>query len=130
MASPQNFASELTALVVDDKKSYQKIHQMMLNNFGVKSHVVENGKEAVDIHLHGKKFDLILMDMDMPIMNGIEATKELRAMGVCSTIVGVTSRSTETEMLNFMEAGLDDYQEKPLTKPKLSSILGKIINHN
>jgi CheY-like chemotaxis protein len=72
MASPQNFASELTALVVDDKKSYQKIHQMMLNNFGVKSHVVENGKEAVDIHLHGKKFDLILMDMDMPIMNGIE----------------------------------------------------------
>lgn len=72
MASPQNFGSKLTALVVDDNMINRKIHQKMLNNFGVKTHGVENGKEAVDIHWYGQKFDLILMDMDMPIMNGIE----------------------------------------------------------
>jgi len=73
MASPQNFVlSKLTALVVDDNIINRKIHQKMLNKFGVKSQGVENGKEAVDIHWRGQKFDLILMDMDMPIMNGIE----------------------------------------------------------
>ncbi|AES81690.1 two-component response regulator 24 [Medicago truncatula] len=126
MASPQNFVSKLTALVVDDNIINRKIHQKMLNKFGVKSQGVENGKEAVDIHWRGQKFDLILMDMDMPIMNGIEATKELRAMGICSTIVGVSSRSMEDEILKFMEAGLDEYQEKPLNNAILSSILGKI----
>lgn len=70
--APQNFASQLTALIVDDNIINRKIHQKMLNGFGVKSQCVENGKEAVDIHLYGKKFDLIIMDMDMPIMNGIE----------------------------------------------------------
>jgi len=72
MASPQNIVSKLTALVVDDNIINRKIHQKMLDKFGVKSQGVENGKEAVDIHWCGQKFDLILMDMDMPIMNGIE----------------------------------------------------------
>lgn len=47
-------------------------------------------------------------------------------MGICSMIVGVSSRDTEVEIQNFMEAGLDDYQEKPLKSAKLSSILDKI----
>lgn len=47
-------------------------------------------------------------------------------MGICSTIVGVSSRSMEDEILKFMEAGLDEYQEKPLNNAILSSILGKI----
>lgn len=47
-------------------------------------------------------------------------------MGICSMIVGVSSRSMEAEIREFMEAGLDDYQEKPLTNAKLSSILDKI----
>ncbi|RHN48335.1 putative response regulator and transcription factor RR-A-type family [Medicago truncatula] len=58
--------------------------------------------------------------------NCLKATKELRAMGICSTIVGVSSRSMEDEILKFMEAGLDEYQEKPLNNAILSSILGKI----
>ena len=69
------------------------------------------------------------MDKDMPIMNGVEATKELRAMGIRSTIVGVSSHSMEEEIVKFMEAGLDEYQEKPLNKVKLSSILDK-SKHN
>ncbi|KAE9590983.1 hypothetical protein Lal_00023071 [Lupinus albus] len=124
--APQDLATKLTALVVDDNRISRKIHQKLLNNVGMKNEGVGNGKEAVDIHCYGQSFDLILMDMDMPIMNGIEATKILRSMGICSMIVGVSSRSMESEIQEFMEAGLDDYQVKPLTNSKLRSILYKI----
>ena len=53
-------------------RSERKIHQKLLESVGMKNQGVENGQEAVDIHCHGQRFDLILMDMDMPIMNGIE----------------------------------------------------------
>ncbi|KAJ7980491.1 two-component response regulator ARR22-like [Quillaja saponaria] len=66
------------------------------------------------------------MDKDMPIMNGIEATKKLREMGIHSKIAGVSTRSMEREVQEFMEAGLDDYQQKPLTIAKLISILHNI----
>ncbi|AET03172.1 putative histidine kinase response regulator and transcription factor RR-A-type family [Medicago truncatula] len=126
MASPsQNFASKLTALVVDDDAMTRRIHQMTLSNLGVNNTCVKNGKEAVEIHQYGKKFDLILMDKDMPEMNGTEATKQLRLMGISSTIVGVSSHSMEEKeiVVKFMEAGLDEYLEKPLDKAKLNSIL-------
>ncbi|CAL0326840.1 unnamed protein product [Lupinus luteus] len=122
----QDLATHLTALVVDDNMISRKIHEKLLKNAGIRNQGVGNGKEAVDIHFYGQSFDLILMDMDMPIMNGIQATKKLRSMGICSMIVGVSSRSMESEIQQFMEAGLDDYQLKPLTKTKLSSILDKI----
>ena len=75
--SAKNSGSQLTALVVDDDTVNQTIHQRLLDSVGVKNQVVGNGKEAVDIHCSGKSFDLILMDMDMPIMNGIKVFQSL-----------------------------------------------------
>lgn len=69
----RNFGSQITALVVDDNVLNRRIHEKLLESAGVRNHEgVENGKVAVDIHCHGRRFDLILMDMDMPIMNGIQ----------------------------------------------------------
>ncbi|KAJ1387223.1 Signal transduction response regulator, receiver domain [Sesbania bispinosa] len=119
-------ACKLTALVVDDDTMVRMVHGKMLNSVGVKIQVVENGKEAIDIHHSGQSFDLILMDMDMPIMNGIEATKELRSMGIHSMIAGVSANCVEAHKRAFMEAGLDDHLEKPLTIAKLTSIIHKI----
>ncbi|XVE72819.1 hypothetical protein DITRI_Ditri11bG0069200 [Diplodiscus trichospermus] len=120
---------KITALVVDDNMVNRTIHQRLLDNLGIENEVVCNGKEAVDVHCSGKNFDLILMDMDMPIMNGIEATRRLREMGIRSMIAGVSTRAMEQEIQAFKEAGLDDYQEKPLTMSKLTSIIRK-MNHN
>ncbi|CAN8277193.1 unnamed protein product [Cochlearia groenlandica] len=114
---------KLTALVVDDDFVNQSINHRLLDRLGIKNDIVCNGKEAVDIHLSGRNYDLILMDMDMPIMNGIEATKKLREIGIETKIVGVTSRAKEEEKKEFFEAGLNDFQEKPLTISKLLSIL-------
>ncbi|KAK7245266.1 hypothetical protein RIF29_40104 [Crotalaria pallida] len=120
---------QLTALIVDDDVLIQMIHQKMLNSVGVKNQVVENGKEAIDIHRSGQSFDLILMDKDMPVMDGIEATKILRSMGIRSMIAAVSSRSVEEHMEEFMEAGVDIYLEKPLSITKLNSIIHKINKH-
>ncbi|KAL4324159.1 hypothetical protein GQ457_11G003470 [Hibiscus cannabinus] len=119
-------SNKMTALVVDDNTVNRMIHHRLLDNLGIENVAVVNGKEAVDIHCSGKTFDLILMDMDMPVMNGIEATRQLREMGIRSMIAGVSTRSMEREIREFIEAGLDDYQEKPLTMSKLISIVHKI----
>ena len=68
-------STKITALVVDDNMINRTIHHRLLDNLGIENEVVDNGKEAVDVHCSGKNFDLILMDMDMPIMNGIEVRK-------------------------------------------------------
>ncbi|BBH10086.1 heat shock protein 60 [Prunus dulcis] len=97
-------ATKITALVVDDSMINQRIHHKLLENLGIENQVVGNGKEAVD------------------------ATRTLRAMGIQSTIAGVSSHSSLSEdTQEFIEAGLDDYQEKPLTPDKLVAILHKRI---
>ncbi|KAJ7008942.1 hypothetical protein NC653_007565 [Populus alba x Populus x berolinensis] len=124
--SSWKLGTKMTALVVDDDSINQTIHHRLLEQLGIENQVARNGKEAIDIHCSGKKFDLILMDRDMPVMNGIEATRKLRAMGIRSMIAGVSTRCVKQEIQEFMEAGLDDYQEKPLTSAKIISILHKI----
>ncbi|KAK8620289.1 hypothetical protein V6N13_066769 [Hibiscus sabdariffa] len=118
----------LSVLVVDDDPLIRMLHDNYLKHFGLKSHV-ENGKEAVELFQLGTYFNLILMDNEMPIMNGVEATKVLRDMGSTSMIVGVTSRGSPSEMQTFMEAGLDFCFEKPLTFDMIDFIL-KELNMN
>lgn len=60
------------ALVVDDNKVNRMIHCKLLDAIGMRNQAVSNGEEAIDVHLSGQKFDLILMDRDMPFMNGVE----------------------------------------------------------
>lgn len=67
-----NSANQLRALVVDDDSLLRKIHQGLLKRAGVKYEAVKNGKEAVEIIRAGQSFDIILMDKEMPIMNGIQ----------------------------------------------------------
>ncbi|CAK7329791.1 unnamed protein product [Dovyalis caffra] len=124
-----SMGTQITALVVDDDRITQTIHCKLLNKLGIENQVATNGKEVVDLHCSGKRFDLIVMDRDMPIMNGIEATRKLCIMGISSMIIGMSSRSLEQETKDFVEAGLDDYQEKPLTSAKVISILHKHYAH-
>lgn len=64
---------KISVLVVDDDPVIQKIHKMMLKKCKIfETQVAENGKQAIDLHRCGAIFDLILMDMEMPIMNGIQ----------------------------------------------------------
>ncbi|XP_021716829.1 two-component response regulator ARR22-like [Chenopodium quinoa] len=126
--SSMNNAKKFTALVVDNTAIIRKIEEMLLNNKGFKTKVVENGQEAVNTFIEGNSFDVIIMDMEMPIMDEIRATKELRAMGVKCLIFGVTSSESKSDIQAFVEAGLDEYFPKPLDFVKIDNILKRLEN--
>ncbi|CAN1131372.1 Two-component response regulator 24 [Linum perenne] len=123
----------IKALLVDDDTIAKLLHPKLLEKVGILDHkIASDGQEAVDLvaSLGVKYFDVILMDIDMPVMNGIVATKELRDMGVRNTIVGLSSRPrTEEMVMETMESGIwDDYVVKPLTRDKIISIVEKIMD--
>ncbi|GFP81209.1 two-component response regulator arr22 [Phtheirospermum japonicum] len=99
---------------------------MFLNRHGLETEIVDNGQKAVDLFVSGKSYDLVLMDLEMPVMNGEKATKKLRAMGVKSMIVGVTSCAVEEERAAFVAAGLDDCVAKPLTGGAVIDLLDEL----
>ncbi|OMP11348.1 hypothetical protein COLO4_03862 [Corchorus olitorius] len=129
-AEDMGLMNNFTVLVVDDDPIICKVHDLLLKKFGLKPQVVENGRKAVDLCLACGTFNLILMDKEMPVMDGVEATRELRAIGVNSLIVGVTSRGSPDEKKAFMEAGLDFCFEKPLTPEKITILLHELNQNN
>ncbi|XP_030513442.1 two-component response regulator 24-like [Rhodamnia argentea] len=118
---------KLSVLIVDENVLVCRVHEMLVSKLKVAKELLTetatDGKEALDLHLSGSSFDVILMEMDLPIMDGPEVTKKLRAMGVKSIIVGVTSRDSKVDREAFMAAGLDVWLEKPLTAHKLKSVV-------
>ncbi|XP_010547349.1 PREDICTED: two-component response regulator ARR22-like [Tarenaya hassleriana] len=118
---------KVRVLVVDDSPVIRKIHVAFIQRLGGVAATAENGEVAGNIHRAGASFDLVLMNKEMPIMDGLLATKELREMGVTSMIVGVTSLDNEEHKKKaFMEAGLDQCLEKPLTMHKISSLFNHL----
>ncbi|KAK9182997.1 hypothetical protein WN944_026146 [Citrus x changshan-huyou] len=118
------------ALVVDDDPFIRTIHSMALKSLGFKVEVTENGKEAVDLFRAGGKFDIVFIDKEMPVMNGIEATREIRSLGIETKIVGVTSLNSETEKEAFMQAGLDLCHTKPLNVCKIIPLMEDLMKNN
>lgn len=70
MTTTTTTTNKFSVLVVDDDLVIQRIHKVFLNRFGFETQVVGNGKEAVDLYRSGASFHLVLMDMEMPIMDG------------------------------------------------------------
>ncbi|GKU86156.1 hypothetical protein SLEP1_g718 [Rubroshorea leprosula] len=121
VAGPRNCS--LTALVVDGDTTSNMIEQGLLRSFGVITCGVDNGRAAIDLFASGAKFDLILIDLILPVINGLETTRQIRAMGVKTKMLGVTACSREREEKAFLAAGVDEFIEKPLDSNRLASIL-------
>ncbi|KAJ8637649.1 hypothetical protein MRB53_011916 [Persea americana] len=118
----------ITALIVDDDGVNRRIHNLVLRSLGVESREVNNGKEAVDLCMAGANFDLIIMAMEIPVFDGPKATRLLRAIGVSTMIVGV-SASQGPEIVDFMNAGIDAFYMKPITRTELIPILEDVIKY-
>lgn len=112
--SPLRRRNALRVLLVEDAPIHQKLATALLQRQGHSVTLSQNGKEAVDL-LENEQFDLVLMDIEMPVMDGLAATSAIRDReskhGGHMAIVAVTSSSGPDECL---AAGMDAYIAKPL----------------
>ncbi len=113
-------------LVAEDVKTNQMLMKFLLEKMGLKVTIAENGVEAVDKAL-GQKFDLIFMDIQMPELNGYEATRTLRDKGIKIPIVALTAGTMEGDEEKCIEAGCDVYLSKPVVISKLIETLSKYL---
>ncbi len=122
--SPANLpAKPLKILVAEDKIMTQKIVKILLSNMGHSVSLANNGKEAFEQITPGK-FDLVLMDIQMPVMDGITATRKLREKfpSGLPPIVGFSANNFEGDREKYMEDGLDEFLSKPLKKENFQRI--------
>jgi CheY-like chemotaxis protein len=117
-------------LLVEDNKFNRQIAKAFLTNAHIQVVEAENGAAAVDI-IQTHRFDLILMDMQMPVMNGLEATAVLRQqLGLPTPIIALTANAIKGEREKCLEAGMDDYLAKPFQEDELLKLIGDwVLGH-
>ncbi len=117
---------QANVLVVDDEPSLRKVFRTSLiaNGFAVEE--ARSGEEAVDM-LPQHPFDLVLLDINMPGIGGVEACREIRALAPKVGIVMVTVREAEQDMVRALEAGADDYVTKPVRFRELVARMRSVL---
>jgi len=113
-------------LVAEDTPTNQTLIRLLLKNLGIEVTVVEDGQKAVEA-VDGQEFELILMDIQMPNMNGYEATKALRSKGITTPIVALTASAMKGDEDKCVAAGCDDYMTKPIDRQKLVEVIRKYL---
>lgn len=122
----------MSALVVEDNLINQRLIKLLLKEYGIQVAAVSNGDEAVAM-CRDNKFDIVFMDIDMPIKDGILATQEIKAEeGPARVgrmpIIALTALAMEGDREYILGGGLDDYLSKPLTREKLEYVLRKYLH--
>ena len=117
-------------LVVDDNATNRKVIMTMLNKPGLRCDFVEDGQQAVAAITGGMAPDLVLMDCQMPVMDGFVATRSIRCWEAAHgrprlTIVALTAGAFEEDRKRCSEAGMDDFLAKPIVLDKLIAMLGR-----
>ncbi|KAM0922230.1 hypothetical protein ACQ4PT_006325 [Festuca glaucescens] len=114
------------ALIIEDSAIETMVLSAMLRKFHCEISTAKNGKEAVQMFLEGKKFDIIFCDKDMPIMSGPEAIEKIRALGeIHVKIVGVSVGDNAQEA--FMRVGVDEFVPKPMKLDVVGAIIQEVI---
>ncbi len=110
-------------LVADDAPDNRRLICLFLNKAGAEVATAENGRQAYEMALDrwrsGNPFDLIVMDMQMPVLDGYQATKMLRAAGYPGQIVALTANAMTGERAKCLAVGCSDYAAKPIERAAL-----------
>ena len=126
-ASISNSIDQRTAmlqiLVVDDSAMVRRVTSKLVSDLGHTSAEAVDGQQAVLLIKEGRKFDVILMDNQMPVMTGVEATRIIRTkLNYKGKIIGVTGNALDEDVQLFMASGADQIVLKPLSREALSKI--------
>ena len=120
----------LRILQVEDNETNRKIAERVLSREGHEVISVVNGAEALE-RLDNEEFDIILMDRDMPVMNGVEATRRIRAMAeplASIPILGITAVAMQVELDACIEAGMNEALAKPVESQVLRDTVARLAN--
>jgi signal transduction histidine kinase/DNA-binding response OmpR family regulator len=125
----QGAQAPLRILVVEDMPVNQKVAKGMLRSLGHVVDIAEDGEVAV-AKMKTRAYDLIFMDMQMPRMNGIEATAAIRALesGRSVPIIAMTANVFETDRDTCIAAGMNDFIGKPINVPDLAAAIARVTN--
>jgi two-component system, sensor histidine kinase and response regulator len=122
--------SKINILVAEDNIPNQKLFALMLDKIGYKADIVNNGREAVE-SFHRNKYDLILMDVHMPEMDGFEATRLIREneknISSHTPIIAMTADAMYGDKEKCIKAGMDDYISKPVYPEKIIEAIEKVV---
>ena len=114
-------------LLAEDGHDNQRLIRFIVQKAGAEVTVAENGQVAVDLvakaNSEGCPYDVILMDMQMPVLDGYEATKQLRNEGYAGPIIALTAHAMATDRQKCLDAGCDDYSVKPINRQQLIKLV-------
>ena len=112
-------------LIVDDNPLNQDVFRELLTEAGFDTRQADNGATALQIAQEDRALDLVLMDMQMPVMDGLEATRRIRALPLCATlpIIALTANVLPRDRTRCLDAGMNDFLGKPIDLPEFIRVL-------
>jgi signal transduction histidine kinase/DNA-binding response OmpR family regulator/HPt (histidine-containing phosphotransfer) domain-containing protein len=117
----------LRILIVEDDLTNQSVAQGVLQNLGHSSDLAANGAEAVDA-VKKQIYDIIFMDLQMPVMDGLDAARKIRSMGLSpseTVIIAMTARTVHGDRQKCLDSGMNDYITKPVSKHTIAEVIQK-----
>ncbi len=118
---------DLRFLLVEDNEDHQWLMSAIFRDTGVDLSIVGRGEEAIAAFKASQAFDLVLMDIRLPTIDGYETTRRLRALGYTGPIVAITARAMEAEMEKCRESGCDACIRKPFDRATLRGTLSELL---
>ena len=129
----ENYSGKKPVLIVEDLAANRELFSLQLQQFGLASQSVKNGREAIELlEADPDAFSMILMDLQMPVMDGLTTAQLIRHSEVNTdrhiVIVALTANRALESREQCLQAGMDDFINKPVTLDKLNDVLAKWLN--
>jgi CheY-like chemotaxis protein len=112
-------------LVAEDGPDNQRLIRALLERLGCRVEIVAHGEAALERLVDAKSFDAVVLDMQMPVMDGYATARELRRRGLELPIIALTANALAEERARCLAAGCTDYLSKPIDRPALAACLAR-----